>query len=136
MKGIFMSFAFFVMASIVFNEAWSIENTSKELELLVEKSENIMNDGWYTAKVTYSNHQKLSKTISKLKVQVQNDKVIKIQLTNGKILEATKEHSDYYYSGGVLNFEFDLHIKEKLAKTAVKIKEENGNLSFYDIAIL
>ena len=136
MTNILLNIAFLLTASILLNEAPSVERTAEDLELLSDNFENLIDDGWHTAKVTYSNPKKITKTNSKLKVQVQDDKVIKIELGNGKILHEREPQSDYLYSGGLLNFEFDLRIKEKIARTSVKIQSEHGNLSFYEIAIL
>ncbi len=136
MKGILISIAFFTAASVILNEACPEEYISEDLELLVDKPDSFIVDGWYTAKVTYSNHKKITRTTSKLKVQIQDNKVIKIELGNGKILQAGEAQSDYFFSGGLLNFEYDLRIKEKKARTSVKIKGVNGNLSFYEIAII
>lgn len=136
MTNILINIAFLVSASILLKEVPSVESTTEDLELLSDNFDNLIDDGWHTAKVTYSNPKKITRTNSKLKVQVKNDKVIKIELVNGKILQAGEPQADYLYSGGLLNFEFDLRIKEKIARTSVKIQSEHGNLSFYEIAIL
>ena len=136
MKSILLSLAFFVFISIIFEEDPPINQPIDGIEIPVDKSDSLLEDGWYTATVIYSNHKKIATTTSELKVQVKNNQVVKIDLSNGKILEAGDGKSGYLYSGGVLNHEYDTQIKEKIFKTSVKIKEADGVMSFYEIRII
>jgi len=136
MKEIAICFVLFVLVFVRPEKAMFFEDLVIASKIESVNPDSLLNDGWYTAQITYSNHKKITKTTSKLKVQVSNDKVVKIELSNGKVLEANESNSDYFFSGGVLNFEYDLRIKSTIAKTSVKIKYNNGELSFYDIAIL
>jgi hypothetical protein len=136
MKGIIITFALGALAFVIIDIAWSVDHTTPIPAIFNDETDSLLDDRWYTAIVTYSNHKKILKTTSDLKVEVKNNKVIKIDLGNGKILGSDEKESDYIYSGGVLSFEYDLRIKAKITKTSIKIKEVNGNLSFYDILIL
>jgi hypothetical protein len=135
MKGLIIGIIFIALLSIKAEKTWFSETSPDVPQISVAKIFSELEDGWYPAKVTYSSHKKITKTTSTLKVEVQNNKVVKIDLGNGKILHEGENQTGYFYSGGVLSFDFDSESKTTIATTSVIIKDTKGNLSFYAIRI-
>jgi hypothetical protein len=135
MKGLLIGLILIVFLSIKAEKLWVSEDSPIAPEVTIAKTIDDLEDGWYPAKVTYSSHKKITHTTSTLNVEVQNNKVIKIDLGNGTILHEGENQSGYYYSGGVLSFDFDSQSKATIATTSVIIKDTNGSLSFYAIKI-
>ena len=136
MKGMIIgSLVLIIFLSVSLGNIWPGSSGLETHEVTEIQVLDHLKDGWYPATVNYSNPKKITMVTSKLKVEVKNDKVIKIDLGNGRVLKATSPEADYVYSGGNLSFEFDRQSQKSVATTSVKIKSSNGKLIIYHIRI-
>lgn len=91
-----------------------------------------LKDGWYEATVKYSNSNTYTRSTYTLHVEVSSNRVIKIDFGDGGSVHSGINNSNYYYSGGFLNFQYDLDRNIIGATTRVTVQRGNTHLT-YDI---
>lgn len=91
-------------------------------------------DGWYEATIKYSNSNTYTRSTYTLNVQVQSDRVVRIDFGNGGSVHSGYNNSGYYYSGGYLNFSYDFNGNIVGATTRVTVQRGTAYLT-YDVEI-
>jgi hypothetical protein len=136
LKGIIIGLILIVSIFIKVEKPWVSDDPNPAPENPESQTNIHLEDGWRSATVTQSSHKKIDQSTSEMKVMVKKNKVVQIDLGNGKILHDGENESGYFFSGGVLSFEFDIASNSTIATTSVIIKDAGGNLSFYVIRIV
>lgn len=90
---------------------------------------NKIQDGWYEATVEYSNYSTGTRSKYTLDVEVKDDRVVTISFGNGKSVHTGYNSSGYIYSGGSLDFEYNLNNQATSATTKVTIT--TGSSTYY-----
>ena len=85
-----------------------------------------IDDGWYTAKVSYTNYKTSYKARYTLDVAVKNDRVTVISFPDGGSLHTGYNNSGYTYGGGTLFFERNYSGDIIAASTTVDIYNLDG----------
>lgn len=98
-------------------------------------SSSDIDDGWYQAKVKYSNFATGTNSTYKLNVYVQYDKVTKIDFGNGGSVHNGYNNEGYIYSEGILYFDSDYNGNISSATATVTITEQNWSTHTYKITI-
>ena len=91
-------------------------------------------DGWYSAKVQYTNYNTGTNATYTLKVYVQYNSVIKIDFGNGGSVHSGYNNEGYIYSGGSLYFETDRNGNITAATSTVTISDNSG-IRYFKIRI-
>jgi hypothetical protein len=92
-------------------------------------------DGWYTAKVKYTNYSTGTNATYKLDVKVEFNNVVKIDFGNDGSVHTGYNNEGYIFSGGYLNVETDYTSGDILsASTTVTISDTNG-MKYFKITI-
>lgn len=91
-------------------------------------------DGWYEATVKYSNSETYTRSTYTLNVEVESNRVVKIDFGNGGSVHSGYNNSGYYYSGGNLNFQYDFNRNIIGATTRVTVQRGGAYLT-YDVEI-
>ncbi len=89
-----------------------------------------IDDGWYKARVKYSNYSTGTYETYTLNVKVSYDKVSEIDFGNGGSVHSGYNSEGYYYSGGSLYFETDYDGTISAATATVTITDTNGTRTF------
>lgn len=88
-----------------------------------------ISDGWYEATVKYSNSNTYTRSTYTLNVQVEADRVVKIDFGNGGSVHSGYNNSGYYYSGGYLDFQYDYNRNIVGATTRVTVQKGSAYLT-------
>lgn len=91
-------------------------------------------NGWYQATVKYFNSNTYTRSTYTLNVEVEYNRVVKIDFGNGGSVHSGYNNSDYYYSGGQLMFQYDYNRNIIGATTRVTVQKGNAYLT-YDIEL-
>ncbi len=103
-------------------------------EYFVSNFSTGIEEGWYQATIKYENSKTGTYETYSLKVQVQYDKVVKIDFGNGGSVHSGYNNEGYIYTGGSLSFEKDYNGNTTAAATTVTISDSNG-LRYFKIRI-
>ena len=107
-------------------------NNSAGLQLPYNYS--TLEDGWYSAKVQYSNYSTGTNATYTLNVKVEYDKISNIDFGNGGSVHSGFNNEGYIYSGGYLTFEKDFSGNITAATATVTVSDNNG-MRYYKIRI-
>lgn len=91
-------------------------------------------DGWYSATVSYSNSNTYTRSTYTLDVEVESDRVVTISFGQGRSVHDGYNNSGYTYSGGYLSFQSNYQGGISAATTQVTIYKGNSIIT-YDVRI-
>lgn len=94
---------------------------------VINYSQNVLEDGTYSAIVEYYNPKTYQNSRYQLQVTVSSDRVIAIHFGNGGSLHSGSNNSEYRYQGGVLSFSTDYNGNITSAQASVSIYYSNTN---------
>lgn len=103
-------------------------------DISYDRIDNVLEDGWYEATVTYNNPNSGKKSVYTLNVKVFDDKVTTIRFGNEGSLHSGYNSSGYTYSGGNLTFYQNNNGNVIAADTKVYIYQ-NGYTTTYIIEL-
>ena len=91
-------------------------------------------DGWYKAKVRYTNYSTGTNSIYALNVGIEYGRISKIDFGNGGSVHSGYNNEGYIYSGGNLSYDTDYNGNIVAASATVTISDNNG-IRYFKISI-